>query len=46
MLLLMQNMKMAIYITRAKMVYIVFVFGYVLFYFFLNYKCVKFEVVC
>lgn len=35
MLLLMRNMKMAIYITRAKMVYIVFVFGYVLFYFFL-----------
>lgn len=35
MLLLMQNMKkMAIYITRAKMVYIVFVFGYALFIFF------------
>lgn len=46
MLLLMQNMRMAIYITRTKMVYIVFVFGYVLFLFFLNYKCVKFEVVC
>lgn len=42
----MQNMETAIYITRAKMVCIVFVFSYILFYIFLNYKCIKFEVVC
>lgn len=34
MLLLMQNMKMAIYITRAKMVYIVLCSAMFFFYFF------------